>query len=316
MKRYLFFVIVACGICCLAMTSQAQAQASRTWVSGVGDDANPCSRTAPCKTWAGAVSKTADCGEMDALDPGGFGAVTLTKGVKLDGGGGEAGQVASILVSGTNGVVISNSSVNCNFNVLRNLDINGIKLGLTGVQINSGGRVSIENVDIENFTNFCIDFEPSVAMSLVIYNSNLEQCTNGGLKAGSASGVRANIEKSTIHRMGFAGNGAGVGLGIEVVATAFVNVHNTMVTNNLGGGVEANGPAAKLMVDLSTIANNQGNGVHSANTATVGVSNTSVAFNGGFGFAADPGSFILTGNNNWLTGNGTDGVRTGLLTVQ
>ena len=96
MKRYFFFVMIACAICFCAMTSQAQAQASRTWVSGVGDDANPCSRTAPCKTWAGAVSKTADCGEMDALDPGGFGAVTLTKGVKLDGGGGEAGQVASI----------------------------------------------------------------------------------------------------------------------------------------------------------------------------------------------------------------------------
>ncbi|HLH26208.1 MAG TPA: hypothetical protein VK066_27130, partial [Chloroflexota bacterium] len=47
----------------------AQAQASRTWVSGVGDDANPCSRTAPCKTFAGAISKTAAGGEIDALDP-------------------------------------------------------------------------------------------------------------------------------------------------------------------------------------------------------------------------------------------------------
>ena len=317
MKHRLLLLFVGVGLSFCAMTAAAQAQATRTWVSGVGDDANPCSRTAPCKTWPGAISKTADCGEIDALDPGGFGTINITKGIKMDGGGGEAGQVASILAgTGTNGVTINNSSVNCNFDVLRNLDINGVKTGNNGIQINSGGRVSIENVDIENFTQFCIDFEPSVAMSLVIYNSNLEQCAQGGLKAGSASGVRANVEKSTIHRMGFAGNGAGVGLGIEVVATAFVNVHNTMVASNLGGGVEANGPAAKLMVDLSTIANNQGNGVHAANTSTVGVSNSSVAYNGGFGFAADPGSFILTGNNNWLTGNGTDGVRTGLLTVQ
>src|SRR5881409_1772379 len=81
-----------------AFASLAQAQASRTWVSGVGDDANPCSRTAPCKTWAGAISKTLAGGEIDALDPGGFGAVTITKSITLDGGG---GQVASVLAAGT-----------------------------------------------------------------------------------------------------------------------------------------------------------------------------------------------------------------------
>src|SRR6478752_679116 len=81
----------------------AQAQASRTWVSGVGDDANPCSRTAPCKTWAGAISKTAACGEIDALDPGGFGAVTITKSITLDG----SGTFASILASLTTGIIIN-----------------------------------------------------------------------------------------------------------------------------------------------------------------------------------------------------------------
>ena len=67
--------------------SVANAQATRTWISGVGDDANPCSRTAPCKTFAGAISKTAAGGEIDVLDPGGFGAVTITKAITLDGGG-------------------------------------------------------------------------------------------------------------------------------------------------------------------------------------------------------------------------------------
>src|SRR6202790_327546 len=134
MKRFYYFFMVTCAICFCAMTSQAQAQATRTWVSGLGDDANPCSRTAPCKTWAGAISKTADCGEMDALDPGGFGTVTITKGVKLDGGGGEGGQVASILAAGTNGVVVNNTSSACNFTVLRNLDINGPGTGgITGL---------------------------------------------------------------------------------------------------------------------------------------------------------------------------------------
>src|ERR1700747_1674983 len=85
-------------------SSAAQAQASRTWVSGVGDDANPCSRTAPCKTFAGAISKTAAGGEIDALDPGGFGAVTITKSITIDGGG---GQVASVLAAGTNGIIVN-----------------------------------------------------------------------------------------------------------------------------------------------------------------------------------------------------------------
>jgi hypothetical protein len=56
-------------------SSMAFAQAARTWVSGVGNDANPCSRTAPCKTFAGAISKTATGGEISVLDPGGYGGV-------------------------------------------------------------------------------------------------------------------------------------------------------------------------------------------------------------------------------------------------
>src|ERR1700753_3375248 len=90
----------------LLVTTLASAQASRTWVSGVGDDANPCSRTAPCKTFAGAIAKTAAAGEIDVLDPGGFGAVTITKSITIDG----AGNTAGVLVSGTNGIVISAQS--------------------------------------------------------------------------------------------------------------------------------------------------------------------------------------------------------------
>src|SRR6185369_1646074 len=109
MNKFRFTVkIFAIAIFMFAFASLAQAQASRTWVSGVGDDANPCSRTAPCKTWAGAISKTAPCGEIDALDPGGFGAVTITKSITLDG----TGTMASILASLTNGVVINVGSTN------------------------------------------------------------------------------------------------------------------------------------------------------------------------------------------------------------
>src|SRR3977135_2308283 len=103
MKRITATILPAVVVTVLALSSLANAQASRTWVSGVGDDANPCSRTAPCKTFAGAISKTAPCGEIDALDPGGFGAVTITKSITIDG----TGTLAGILSSLTTGVIIN-----------------------------------------------------------------------------------------------------------------------------------------------------------------------------------------------------------------
>ena len=102
MNKFRFTIkVLAIAIFTFAFASMAQAQATRTWVSGVGDDANPCSRTAPCKTFAGAISKTAAGGEIDALDPGGFGAVTITKSITID-----ACCMAGILAAGTNGELV------------------------------------------------------------------------------------------------------------------------------------------------------------------------------------------------------------------
>src|SRR5271156_5684241 len=87
------------------LSSAAQAQATRTWVSGVGDDANPCSRTAPCKTFAGSISKTAAGGQINCLDPGGFGALTITKAIDIECAHG--GGFGSVVVAGTNGFVVA-----------------------------------------------------------------------------------------------------------------------------------------------------------------------------------------------------------------
>ena len=94
---------------------------SRTWVSGTGDDANPCSRTAPCKTFAGAISKTATGGEIDCLDPGGFSTSSFfTKSITIDCG---AGQVGSILAAGTNGINVNAATTDVVR--IRNLSIQG-----------------------------------------------------------------------------------------------------------------------------------------------------------------------------------------------
>src|ERR1700755_3185439 len=105
--KRLMLLIGALFAASVLYATPAAAQATRTWISGVGDDVNPCSRTAPCKTFAGAISKTAAGGEIDCLDPGGFGAVTVVKSITLDCGGGPGGQVGAILASGTNGITIN-----------------------------------------------------------------------------------------------------------------------------------------------------------------------------------------------------------------
>ena len=132
----------------MAIAALANAQATRTWVSGVGDDVNPCSRTAPCKTFAGAISKTASPGIINCLDPGGFGAVTITKSITID----CTGTLGSVLSSGVQGIVI-NAQPTDNI-VLRNLDVNGAgtTLGTNGIVVMQAKSVSIENVRISNYS--------------------------------------------------------------------------------------------------------------------------------------------------------------------
>src|SRR2546423_4822866 len=149
------FTLKACAFLAmtLAFATAAQAQATRTWVSGVGDDANPCSRTAPCKTYAGAISKTAKDGEISTLDPGGFGAVTITKSITINGGGGGQGY-GSILAALTNGIIINitdaadvRKSVRLDW-----LNINGASSGLDGIRFLAGNSLHIENCLIDGFT--------------------------------------------------------------------------------------------------------------------------------------------------------------------
>src|SRR5215510_9799025 len=168
-------------------TTLMSAQATRTWVSGVGDDANPCSRTAPCKTWAGAISKTAPGGEIDALDPGGFGALTITKAITLDGGG---GQVASVLVAGTNGIVVQAGA--SDVVIIRNLRINGISGsgngGFNGIRFLSGKDLNVENVVVFGFTQHCIDISLSQATQATahITNSVTKNCGQDGIHVANA----------------------------------------------------------------------------------------------------------------------------------
>ena len=176
----------------LAFTSLVQAQATRTWVSGVGDDANPCSRTAPCKTFAGAISKTAAGGEIDALDSGGFGAVTITKSITIDGTGMNGG----ILASGTTGIVINiTGETDVAKSVrIRGLSINGASLnssgnGLNGIRVSAANNVTIENVVIDGFKNSGISIQAAAPAKVFVRNCTIRNNESGISIAGDKSQV-------------------------------------------------------------------------------------------------------------------------------
>jgi hypothetical protein len=143
----------------------AHAQATRTWVSGVGDDANPCSRTATCKTFAGAISKTAPAGEINVLDPGGFGAVTITKSITIRCDHVDAG----VLVSGTNGIVV-NVGAN-DVVVLDGLELEGLGTGLNGVQIIGAGSTVIRRSLIHHFSGNGVNLVGASGAKVLIQDS-------------------------------------------------------------------------------------------------------------------------------------------------
>ena len=200
----------AIAIFTLAFASLAQAQATRTWVSGVGNDADPCSRTAPCKTFAGAISKTAAGGEIDVLDPGGFGAVTLTKSVTIDGTYGAG--FGSILASGTTGVIVNDSTSgtpNTIVVTLRRLAINGAgtTLGTNGINFSSGKALNVENCNIFNFSQNGIKANftqaGAVTQEITVTNTRFYNIGGGnGINLSTNNGqVIAMIDGCTFQKM-------------------------------------------------------------------------------------------------------------------
>lgn len=236
--------------------SPASAQATRTWVSGVGDDANPCSRTAPCKTFAGAISKTAGGGEIDVLDPGGFGAVTITKSITLDG----AGTLASILTSAGSGVVV-NAGVN-DVVTIRNISFNGINgAAANGINFLAGAALIVEDSNIMGFNTAGINFVPSTGSArLNVIDTVLDN--NTPLGAANAILVKpsgAANANATLYRVSMSYNKGGLRVdGTGGTGTTSVSLTDSNASNNtaLGVTVVASPGIANLMIAHTTIANN------------------------------------------------------------
>jgi hypothetical protein len=296
LKAIAFFAVI------LACATAAQAQATRTWVSGVGDDANPCSRTAPCKTFAGAISKTADGGEIDCLDPGGFGAVTITKGITIDG----QGTLGSILSAATNGVIV-NDTTNTKTIILRNITINGVGTGINGIRVLTGRTIIVENVAINGVTNNGIDINHAAGaptIEVIVKGSDIRNCTQNaiGITNASANQVVVAVSDSKLQRCNN---------GISTGTNGRVTVSNTQLTHNVANGITNTASNSIVNVDACVISFNGLTGITSSGGADriVRISRCSITQNG-TGLSASGGGLIQSAGNNFNFGNGTDGAPT------
>ena len=260
----------------LLMAEPLYAQATRTWVSGVGDDVNPCSRTAPCKTFAGAISKTAANGEINVLDPGGFGAVTITKSITISGDGSMGG----VLVAGTNGITVTAGPTDVVH--LRNLVLSGFGAsGLAGVKVLQAGLVTLENLQIFGFGTHGVELVPALAvgsLNVSMHNVKIHQTVGNGVQVdGSSRNVVVSASDLRIH---------GATTGVNALGNASVDLHNGRINFATSAGVAATGANAVLRL-----------------------SDTSVNGNA-LGLSSATGGQIISYNNNRLRGNTADGIPT------
>jgi hypothetical protein len=291
----------------LACASAAHAQATRTWVSGVGDDVNPCSRTAPCKTFAGAISKTAVNGEIDCIDPGGFGTVTITKSITIDGDG----TFASILAAGTNGVNVNDSaSATPNTAVvrLRNISINGAGTGLDGIRFIAGKILYVENVQIFGFrgnnatTSDGIDVALTVAASQLLFvkDCNIEENSGDGLRLGNTAvggAINAFVDNTRLERNS--------GVGIRAAQVTALEVRNSSLSFNVGSNLRIENASSFANLENSFFDGSPASGIIAA-AGNVRLRGNHITNNGTAGVNCTGGGTISSFGDNAIKGNATD----------
>jgi hypothetical protein len=268
----------------------AQAGATRTWVSGVGDDLNPCSRTAPCKTFAGAISKTAPGGEISVLDAGAFGTVTIVQAVTINGEGNLAGILASI----GNGIIVNAGA--SDRVIIRNLQINGAGGGTKGITV-LGGNVTIDNCLIYGFTagGTGIHVSAGSAAHIDIRDTSVTNSTNAVTAQASGGGAAVmSIDNMRI-------NDAGTGVG-ALSDNVFMVIRNSFIGYTGAAGILTSGGAASISLDHSELTHN----IIAVNAtgagSTVRLNDVSI-YENNTGLAISNGATIATAGNNKIAGS-------------
>jgi hypothetical protein len=307
-------LLAVLGLTCLPLLGAGAAQAQTlTWVSGLGDDANPCSRAAPCKTFQGAVTKTAAGGEVDCLDSGSFGSTTsiplvITKSITInctDAIGTVLANSASptlptIGIGGT-GIVVN----------LRGLLVQGGGFGNFGIVFNTGAALTLEGVTVMNFTAgpaTGLLFQPSTTNAiLTVKNSSFVNNSNGGSSAGilvqpgSGGSALAVINNSSIER-----NSSGI-IANSTSGPIKMTVRDSIVSGNALGILAMPGNPNNVMVDRVAVSNNPAIGIAAVGASSTVRINQSVITGNGTGLSSISGGVLHSFKNNAINDNGTDG---------
>jgi hypothetical protein len=310
MKLVIALAVGIVGACLLA-PSAANAQATRTWVSGLGDDANPCSRTAPCKTFAGAISKTAAAGEINCIDPGGFGALTITKSIAI-----KCDYVAEagVLVSGTNGFVVQAATTDIVW--LSGLDFEGLgaasqNLSLNGVKVITASEVSVSDCWIRGFTNANntdgngIFFNNNSTVKGFVDNTLIDSNQLIGVEVNPVAGATANVEIKNVrannNSIGFRLNSAGGGGAMNM------DINDSVASNGFTGvSAVTTGPTAQILVNRSALSYNGNFGAKADGAnATVRIGSSSITGNGNSASGVN-GGMVMSYGNNQINGNTAD----------
>jgi hypothetical protein len=277
--------------------------ASRTWVAGDGDDANPGSRLAPCKTFAGAISKTATGGEISVLNPGGFGSVTITKGLTINGDA----TLGSLLTAGAIPAIIVNAPASDTV-ILRHLSITGAGGGGAGIRYLGGGALHIENCTIANITGHGIDVNLTAAGHLFVEDTTIRSCTVNGVNIIAAGGT-ATASFDNVHIKQCV-------IGLHAGSGSRATIRNSILGSHSSTGIMAEQTAAdspKVMIERCRLSDNLSYGIRSIGVVEVRVSNCVITGNGN-GWLSGGGALTLVSfGNNVVSGNGADGAPTSTL---
>jgi len=282
MNKGIAILIAAAGLGLSVLP--ASAQATRTWVYGVGSDANPCSRTAPCITFAGAISKTAAGGEIDCLDPGGFGAVTITKSITIDCNGVTGGPLAT---AGTSGIII-NAGVNDRI-VIRNLSIQGAGTGANGIRFLAGLHLTVENVRISGFTTIGIDVSKSASGNVYVRDTYITNVPKGIRLFTGAGGINAQIENSRFDALTTSALEVASGSTVASITNSVIMNSGTALITTGGGFINA---------DRNVIAKNTTGVNASVAASSIRISRNAFQDNGTAVTFAGGGTVSTRGDNN------------------
>jgi len=267
-----------------------------TWVSSGGVDSGSCTRANPCATFAFALSASPAGGEIDCVDAGSYGVLTIAKSITIDCGA----QAGGVWNTSGNGITINSSSA---IVVLRNLTIAGAGTGTNGISITDAASVTLDNVSIRGQSASGVSFTPALASKLIVRNSSVQGSGTFGILS-QPSAALSPPAAVTVSDSTFAGNGLA---GMKVRSSSWATVVNSLFLGNLTNGVISENIGAGLAPTLyleRVVCSGNDVGAY-ANGGKIYMSNTVITNNASFGLRFNRGGNIYQQNTgNVCIGNG------------